>query len=321
MQRVPGSQEGSGPEFFALMYTEPFSYRTQFTTTSGSGNDKGGSHAVAFGGDCSKQIKGSDRPSSGFGRSAGRGKFEDVVYLDQMYPEVAAEIGRVKEDIILFWTYQFSRSEVKSERFGGWLLLRHRLGSVTTILGDTSIRIRIGGQNMLRSLSILLISFYCRSVAAAADPCEFPDPEAQPFSFLLHDSYIAEGSFFGVFELENRGAKHVAISGRRKEGIFTSGRPDVSIQFLDMTSVWQPMLTLPGSFFPRPDRLTIPAGGKARITIYLMSEDAANQGAVAFRVLIRSFDPPTCIASVPFAPLPRRPRVTGFESSQDLVPH
>lgn len=51
-------------------------------------------------------------------------KLEDVVYLDQMYPEVAAEIRRAKEDIILFWTYQFSGSEVKSERFGGWVLFK-----------------------------------------------------------------------------------------------------------------------------------------------------------------------------------------------------
>lgn len=51
-------------------------------------------------------------------------KLEDVVYLDQMYPEVAAEIRRAKEEIILFWTYQFSGSEMKSERLGGWVLFR-----------------------------------------------------------------------------------------------------------------------------------------------------------------------------------------------------
>lgn len=52
------------------------------------------------------------------------GKLEDVVYLDQMYPEVATAIRRAKEDIILFWTYQFSGSEMKSERFGGWVLFK-----------------------------------------------------------------------------------------------------------------------------------------------------------------------------------------------------
>ena len=49
-------------------------------------------------------------------------KLEDLVYLDQMYPEIAAEVRRAKEDIILFWMYQFSGSDMKSERFGGWLL-------------------------------------------------------------------------------------------------------------------------------------------------------------------------------------------------------
>jgi hypothetical protein len=52
------------------------------------------------------------------------GKLEDVVYLDEMYPEVAAEIRLAKEDIILFWTYQFSSSEMKSERFGGWVFFK-----------------------------------------------------------------------------------------------------------------------------------------------------------------------------------------------------
>lgn len=52
------------------------------------------------------------------------GKLEDVVYLDQMYPEAAAEIRRAKEDIILFWTYQFSSSDMRSERFGGWVLFK-----------------------------------------------------------------------------------------------------------------------------------------------------------------------------------------------------
>jgi hypothetical protein len=52
------------------------------------------------------------------------GKLEDVVYLDQMYPEIAAEIRRAKEDIVLFWTYQFSGSAMSSERFGGWVLFK-----------------------------------------------------------------------------------------------------------------------------------------------------------------------------------------------------
>lgn len=52
------------------------------------------------------------------------GKVEDVVYLDEMYPEVAAEIRRGKEDIIIFWTYRFSGSDIESERLGGWTLFR-----------------------------------------------------------------------------------------------------------------------------------------------------------------------------------------------------
>jgi hypothetical protein len=49
---------------------------------------------------------------------------EGVIYLVEMYPEVAADIRRAKEDVILFWTYQFSDSEMKSERFGGWTLFK-----------------------------------------------------------------------------------------------------------------------------------------------------------------------------------------------------
>lgn len=52
------------------------------------------------------------------------GKLEDEVHLDEMYPEIAAEIRRAKEDIILFWTYQFSGSVTRSERFGGWVLFK-----------------------------------------------------------------------------------------------------------------------------------------------------------------------------------------------------
>lgn len=50
------------------------------------------------------------------------GRLEDVVYLDEMYPEIAAEIRRGKEDIIVFWTYRFSDTDMESERFGGWVL-------------------------------------------------------------------------------------------------------------------------------------------------------------------------------------------------------
>jgi hypothetical protein len=54
---------------------------------------------------------------------AGR-KLEDVVDLDEMYPEVAAEIRRGKDDVIVFWTYRFSGSDMESERLGGWVLFK-----------------------------------------------------------------------------------------------------------------------------------------------------------------------------------------------------
>ncbi len=156
------------------------------------------------------------------------------------------------------------------------------------------------------------------SHAADTDPCESSDPVGQPFSFTLQRAYSGEHGFMGIFEIENRSAKAVDIPGRKTGTDFTSGRPEVTVEFKDIAPSWQPLLALPGSFLSRPDRLTIPPGGKGRVTIYLMSEGTANQGASQYRVLLRLFASSTCIVSAPFTSLPRRAPVTGFESLPQL---
>ena len=164
-------------------------------------------------------------------------------------------------------------------------------------------------------LAVLLT--HCKPLFAVDDPCAYPDPIGQPFSFRLHHSYLGEYGFFGVFELENRSSQAIVIPGHKGKNTFTSGRPDVTIQFKDLTSNWESLLSLPGSFLPRPDRMTIASGGKGSLSIFLMPPEVANQSASEFRVLIRLFDPATCITSAPFIPRPRRDPVTGFESSPE----
>jgi len=47
------------------------------------------------------------------------------VPLDEIYYELAQELRKGKEDIVLFWTYQLTTLDSKrSERVGGWLTVR-----------------------------------------------------------------------------------------------------------------------------------------------------------------------------------------------------
>lgn len=45
------------------------------------------------------------------------------VAIDDIYPELAAELRNGKSDVVLFWTYQLMTSDsAQSERVGGWLM-------------------------------------------------------------------------------------------------------------------------------------------------------------------------------------------------------
>ena len=163
---------------------------------------------------------------------------------------------------------------------------------------------------------LLMVLCCCGSAALAADgdPCAYPEAVHQEFLFQLNRSYVTEQGFFGVFTLENHSPLTITVPGHRRNTGFTIGRPETTVQFKDLTGNWEPLLSLPGSFLPRPDRLIIRPGGKETVTIYLMSADTANKSASQFRVLVRLLDPPTCITSVPYVPTPPREPVTGFES-------
>jgi hypothetical protein len=46
------------------------------------------------------------------------------VLIENIYPELAAELLKGKTDVVLFWTYQLSTADLtQSERVGGWLSL------------------------------------------------------------------------------------------------------------------------------------------------------------------------------------------------------
>jgi hypothetical protein len=48
---------------------------------------------------------------------------DDVVNLDEMYPEIAGEIRRgVAREVMVFWTYRLLGADAASERIGGWVL-------------------------------------------------------------------------------------------------------------------------------------------------------------------------------------------------------
>lgn len=182
------------------------------------------------------------------------------------------------------------------------------------------MRIQITGRERGRVSRLLFaIVLLCShsAIASEDDPCRSPDPVGQPFRLTLLRSHLDQRGFVGIFELENSGTQAITIPGRKSKDAFAIDRPEVTVEFRDLTLSWQPLLALPGSFMQRPDRLTIRHGERAQVTAALMSKELADQSASQFRILIRLFDSSTCIASVPFTPLPRREPVTGFESAPE----
>jgi hypothetical protein len=48
----------------------------------------------------------------------------NIVYLEEVYPELVAELRRGRRDLVLFWTFEMRLNDGRlSERVGGWLLL------------------------------------------------------------------------------------------------------------------------------------------------------------------------------------------------------
>jgi hypothetical protein len=53
------------------------------------------------------------------------GKFEQhIVAIEDIYPELSAELRKGETDVVLFWTYRLTAADsTPSERVGGWLAL------------------------------------------------------------------------------------------------------------------------------------------------------------------------------------------------------
>lgn len=63
-------------------------------------------------------------PHLGFMELAPGEAEQHSVLIDDIYPELAAELRKGKTDVVLFWTYQLTTSDsTQSERVGGWLTL------------------------------------------------------------------------------------------------------------------------------------------------------------------------------------------------------
>jgi hypothetical protein len=162
---------------------------------------------------------------------------------------------------------------------------------------------------------LLGLSLLCSAATSApADPCEHPDPYDEQVTMTLVRSFSKDLGFLGVFDLKNRTSREVSIPGRVDKGNFVVGEPEVVVEFRDLNSSWQPFVTPPGSFLPRPSHLTIRPLNTVQATVFLMTHEVANLGGSNFRVLIRLVDPNLCIVSQEFKATPKRSTVDGFET-------
>jgi len=166
-------------------------------------------------------------------------------------------------------------------------------------------------------LSFVAVSLLVRlATAENADPCQGAEPfDARVHLTLESTSVDQKRGFVGSFSLENVDfSPDIVIPGRQRQSTFLVGRPEVTVEFMDLAGMWTSLPMLPGDFLPRPDRLVVRKGRSAHFEAFLMPREIANRSGSDFRILVRLSQAALCIVSAPFHATPVRQEVQGFST-------
>jgi hypothetical protein len=176
----------------------------------------------------------------------------------------------------------------------------------------------------MRSLSsliaaVLVLAPTVGSASSGGDPCkESPQDDPSARVTLVNSTLNEHGVFHGTFKIENISQKQtLTIRGslHKEDGVLRVDRPDISIEYLDLTNRWQRMIEIPGSYYAPKSRLSIQPGKSKLVSAPLVSAELATLNGREFRLLLRLRDSSQCLVSTPFRGLPPRPRVNQLESS------
>jgi hypothetical protein len=154
--------------------------------------------------------------------------------------------------------------------------------------------------------------------SSSGDPCQNAGSISLENRVTLQSAALNKHGFFvGTFRVDNL-SKDNALMFRGtldgSNGIIKLAEPDTSIEYQDISSQWQSMLEIPGSFYSPKEERIVPPGKSLLFTAELFSADRASLSAGEFRLLIRTRKPPLCLISVPFYGLPPRPTVNQLKS-------
>jgi hypothetical protein len=143
-----------------------------------------------------------------------------------------------------------------------------------------------------------------------------------PYDFVLFRFELTQAArnerrdFVGTFEIENvRFGKEIVLEGTAKRGVFEVDYPQIHLEFMDLTGEWRSLMYLPGTFLGPPDKLRLPAGGKASFTTQLPTKEQLELGGSKFRVLL-SAGADICIQSEPFSVIQKRGPIEGFKHEE-----